>query len=55
MACGAVLRRAFWTGFRDQFRLWRHLLIPAEAVVVFLFPGKDAHGNAYKTDGQRTQ
>jgi amino acid transporter len=30
--------RAFRTEFRDQFRLWRHLLIPAAAVVVFLFP-----------------
>jgi len=33
----AVLR-AFRTEFRDEFRLWRHLLIPAAAVVVFLFP-----------------
>jgi len=30
--------RAFRTEFRDQFRLVRHLLIPAAAVVVFLFP-----------------
>jgi hypothetical protein len=29
---------AFRTEFREQFRLWRHLLIPAAAVVVFLFP-----------------
>ncbi len=30
--------RAFRTEFRDQFRLGRHLLIPATAVVIFLFP-----------------
>jgi amino acid transporter len=30
--------RAFRTEFRDQFRLWRHLLIPATATVIFLFP-----------------
>ena len=30
--------RAFRTEFRDQFRLWRHLLFPAAAAVLFLFP-----------------
>jgi hypothetical protein len=30
--------RAFRTEFRDQFRLWPHLVIPAAAVVIFLFP-----------------
>jgi amino acid transporter len=30
--------RAFRTEFRDEFRLGRHLLIPAAATVVFLFP-----------------
>ena len=30
--------RAFRTEFRDQFRLGRHLLIPATASVIFLFP-----------------
>jgi amino acid transporter len=30
--------RAFRTEFRDEFRLGRHLLIPAAASVVFLFP-----------------
>ena len=30
--------RAFRTEFRDQFRLWRHLLVPATAAVLFLFP-----------------
>jgi hypothetical protein len=26
------------TEFRDEFRLWRHLLVPATAAVLFLFP-----------------
>ncbi len=30
--------RAFRTEFRDEFRLGRHLLIPAAATAVFLFP-----------------
>jgi amino acid transporter len=30
--------RAFRTNFRDEFRFWRHLLVPATAVVFFLFP-----------------
>jgi amino acid transporter len=30
--------RAFRTEFRDEFRLWRHLIIPATAAVIFLFP-----------------
>jgi amino acid transporter len=30
--------RAFRTEFRDEFSFWRHLLIPAMAVVIFLFP-----------------
>jgi amino acid transporter len=30
--------RAFRTGFRAEFRVWRHLLIPAAAAVFFLFP-----------------
>jgi len=30
--------RAFRTGFRGEFRFWRHLFIPATAVVFFLFP-----------------
>ena len=30
--------RAFRTGFRDEFRVWRHLLIPAAAAVFLLFP-----------------
>jgi hypothetical protein len=29
--------RAFRTGFRAEFRVWRHLVIPAVAAV-FLFP-----------------
>jgi len=30
--------RAFRTEFRDEFSVWRHLLIPAAAILVFLFP-----------------
>ena len=30
--------RAFRTGFRDDFRFCRHLVIPATAVVFLLFP-----------------
>lgn len=30
--------RAFRTGFRDDFRFCRHLLIPATAIVFLLFP-----------------
>ena len=30
--------RAFRTGFRGEFRFWRHLLAPATAAVFFLFP-----------------
>jgi hypothetical protein len=29
---------AFATEFRDEFRLWRHLLVPVTAAVLFLFP-----------------
>jgi amino acid transporter len=29
---------AFRTEFRDEFRLWRHLIVPAAAAVLFLFP-----------------
>jgi amino acid transporter len=30
--------RAFRTEFRDEYRLWRHLLIPGLATMLFLFP-----------------
>jgi LuxR family transcriptional regulator, maltose regulon positive regulatory protein len=30
--------RAFRTEFRDEFSFWRHLIIPAVAAVIFLFP-----------------
>jgi amino acid transporter len=30
--------RAFRTEFRDEYSFWRHLFIPATAVVIFLFP-----------------
>ena len=38
LAVNIAVIRAFRTEFRDEFRLWRHLLIPAMAVVMFLFP-----------------
>lgn len=34
----AVAIRAFRTGFPGEFRVWRHLVILAAAVVFFLFP-----------------
>jgi amino acid transporter len=37
-AVNIAVIRAFRTEFRDEFRIWRHLLIPAVAVLVFLFP-----------------
>jgi amino acid transporter len=30
--------RAFRTEFRTEFRLWRHLFVPATATVLFMFP-----------------
>ena len=30
--------RAVRTEFREEFRLWRHLLIPGAAALLFLFP-----------------
>ncbi len=38
LAVNIATIRAFRTEFRDQFRLWRHLLLPAAAAVLFLFP-----------------
>jgi amino acid transporter len=38
LAVNIAAIRAFRTEFRDQFRLWRHLLLPAVAAVLFLFP-----------------
>jgi amino acid transporter len=38
LAVNVATIRAFRTEFRDQFRLWRHLLLPAAAAVLFLFP-----------------
>ena len=38
LAVNIATIRAFRTEFRDEFRLWRHLLIPATAVVLFMFP-----------------
>jgi hypothetical protein len=38
LAVNIAVIRAFRTEFREQFRLWRHLLIPAAAVVVLRSP-----------------
>jgi amino acid transporter len=38
LAVNIAVIRAFRTEFRSQFRLWRHLLLPATAAVLFLFP-----------------
>ena len=38
LAVNIAVIRAFRTRFRDEFRLWPHLLIPAVAAVTFLFP-----------------
>jgi amino acid transporter len=38
LAVNIAVIRAFRSEFRDQFRLWRHLLLPAAAAVLFLFP-----------------
>ncbi len=38
LAVNIATIRAFRTEFRDHYRLWRHLLLPAAAAVLFLFP-----------------
>ena len=38
LAGNIAVIRAFRTEFRDEFSIWRHLLIPATAAVIFLFP-----------------
>jgi amino acid transporter len=38
LAVNIATIRAFRTEFRDEFGLWRHLLVPATAVVLFMFP-----------------
>jgi len=38
LAVNLSVIRAFRTGFRAEFRVWRHLVIPASAAVFFLFP-----------------
>jgi amino acid transporter len=38
LAVNIAVIRAFRTEFRDEFSFWRHLLIPATATVIFLFP-----------------
>jgi len=38
LALNMATIRAFRTEFRDDFRLWRHLLVPATAAILLLFP-----------------
>ena len=38
LAVNIATIRAFRTEFRDEFRLGRHLLVPAAAAVLFMFP-----------------
>jgi hypothetical protein len=38
LAVNVAAIRAFRAEFRDEFRLGRHLLVPATAAVLFLFP-----------------
>jgi amino acid transporter len=38
LAVNLAVIRAFRTEFRSEFRCWRHLVIPATAAVLFLFP-----------------
>jgi amino acid transporter len=38
LAVNIATIRAFRIEFRDEFRLWRHLLVPVTAVVLFMFP-----------------
>ncbi len=38
LAVNIATIRAFRTEFRSQFRVWRHLVLPAVAAVLFLFP-----------------
>jgi amino acid transporter len=38
LAVNIATIRAFRTEFRSEFRLWRHLLVPAAAAVLFMFP-----------------
>jgi amino acid transporter len=38
LAVNVATIRAFRTEFRSEFRFWRHLLVPAVAAVLFLFP-----------------
>jgi amino acid transporter len=38
LAVNIAAIRAFRTEFRDQIRVWRHLVLPGAAAVLFLFP-----------------
>jgi len=38
LAVNIAVIRAFRIKFREEFRLWRHLVIPGAAALLFLFP-----------------
>ena len=38
LAVNVAVIRAFRTEFREEFRLWRHLLVPGAAALLLLFP-----------------
>jgi len=38
LAVNIAAIRGFRTEFRDEFRVWRHLLVPATAAALFMFP-----------------
>ena len=38
LAVNLAVIRAFRTEFRDEFRVGRHLVVPAAAALLFLFP-----------------
>jgi hypothetical protein len=42
---------SFRTEFREEFRLWRHLVIPAVATLLLLFPRGDPADACLHTDG----
>jgi hypothetical protein len=51
LAVNLSVFRAFRTGFRAEFRVWRHLVIPAAAVVFFLLSLWGSGTRAAGSDG----
>jgi hypothetical protein len=51
LAVNLSVFRAFRTGFRVEFRVWRHLVIPAAAVVFFLLSLWESGTRAAGSDG----